>query len=205
MLRQCQLYRSHYSHAKMKIKIRPEKIWWLKNSLDGNVEAERHVCINQATCSSMFSSRNFANFLWYSSSHAASEEKTSPTAGQFFPVNPLTSFHSFIPNPRSCPTSRPHPFPFRFAPSLMLDVSFTHPPLVSFPPVFHVPLPLSQKLSGVWWSAHIERLWFPSSFPFISPVWSVSVINPGPGETGETGERDTPAQGENRRARGKND
>lgn len=36
------------------------------------------------------------------------------------------------------------------------------------------PLPLFSRLSAVWWSAHIERLWFPSSLLFISPVWSVS-------------------------------
>lgn len=83
---------------------------------------------------------------------------------------------------------------------LLLPSSFqpTHPPTFIFlhpsPLCFHflqqllsppycLPLPLFQRLSTVWWSAHIERVWFASSLLFISPFWSVSFINAGPGST----------------------
>lgn len=75
------------------------------------------------------------------------------------------------------------PLYFHFTLHLSLYISFNTSPSLLSSTVFHIPLPLFQRLSGIWWSAHIERLWFPSSFPFISPVWSVSVINPGSGST----------------------
>lgn len=68
------------------------------------------------------------------------------------------------------------------SPSPSSQPTNTSPPLISSQ-ILRIPLPLFQRPSDTWWSAHIERLWFPSSFPFISPVWSVSVINAGPGST----------------------
>ena len=90
-------------------------------------------------------------------------------------------------------------FPF---PSISKSFHFLqHPPALLSSPIRYIPLPLFQRLSGIWWSAHVERLWFPSSFPFISPVWSVSVINAGPGST-KGRERHRQRERERRRERG---
>lgn len=57
-----------------------------------------------------------------------------------------------------------------------LNHLFLPPPNVSSLLPFSVLLPSFQPLSGVWWSAHIERHWFPSSFSFISHSYRVSAL-----------------------------
>lgn len=55
--------------------------------------------------------------------------------------------------------------------------------LAPVPPIILITFPPFYRLSATWWSAHIERLWFPSSLPFISSFWGVSFINASPGST----------------------